>query len=410
MTRLLNGRWSDVARAVGLVAPDGEVRPTIFAEMSALAASTGAVNLGQGFPDVDGPDFVAEAAVAAIRAGHNQYPPGGGIPELRQAIAVHQDRYYGLVPDPDTEVLVTAGATEAIAATVLALAGPGDEVVTLEPYYDSYAAVIALAGAQHVTVGLRPGPDGDLRVDLEGLERAVGPRTRLILLNSPHNPTGTVLTDAELAAVAARARQHDVLVVTDEVYEHLTFDGVRHVPIATLPGMAERTLTISSAGKTLSFTGWKIGWLTGPEELVTAVRSVKQFLTYVSGAPFQPAIAAALLDQDGRTEAYVQELAASLARRRELLCAGLSDAGFDVVVPQGTYFVVADGAPLGHPDGAELCRRLPELAGVVGVPVSAFCRPGSPVADAFRSSVRFTFVKRDEVLVEAVRGLQSLRG
>lgn len=410
MTRLLNGRWSDVARAVGLVAPDGEVRPTIFAEMSALAASTGAVNLGQGFPDVDGPDFVAEAAVAAIRAGHNQYPPGGGIPELRQAIAVHQDRYYGLVPDPDTEVLVTAGATEAIAATVLALAGPGDEVVTLEPYYDSYAAVIALAGAQHVTVGLRPGPDGDLRVDLEGLERAVGPRTRLILLNSPHNPTGTVLTDAELAAVAARAREHDVLVVTDEVYEHLTFDGVRHVPIATLPGMAERTLTISSAGKTLSFTGWKIGWLTGPEELVTAVRSVKQFLTYVSGAPFQPAIAAALLDQDGRTEAYVQELAASLARRRELLCAGLSDAGFDVVVPQGTYFVVADGAPLGHPDGAELCRRLPELAGVVGVPVSAFCRPGSPVADAFRSSVRFTFVKRDEVLVEAVRGLQSLRG
>ena len=409
MTRLLNGRWSDVARAVGLVAPDGEVRPTIFAEMSALAASTGAVNLGQGFPDVDGPGFVAEAAVAAIRAGHNQYPPGGGIPELRQAIAVHQDRYYGLVPGPDTEVLVTAGATEAIAATVLALAGPGDEVVTLEPYYDSYAAVIALAGAQHVTVGLRPGPDGDLRVDLEALDGAVGPRTRLILLNSPHNPTGTVLTEAELAAVAARAREHDVLVVTDEVYEHLTFDGVRHVPIATLPGMAERTLTISSAGKTLSFTGWKIGWLTGPEELVTAVRSVKQFLTYVSGAPFQPAIAAALLDQDGRTEAYVRELATSLARRRELLCAGLADAGFDVVVPQGTYFVVADGAPLGHDDGAELCRRLPELAGVVGVPVSAFCREGSPVADAFRSSVRFTFVKRDEVLTEAVRGLQRLR-
>lgn len=409
MTRLLNGRWSDVARAVGLVAPDGEVRPTIFAEMSALAASTGAVNLGQGFPDVDGPDFVADAAVAAIRAGHNQYPPGGGIPELRQAIAVHQDRYYGLVPDPDTEVLVTAGATEAIAATVLALAGPGDEVVTLEPFYDSYAAVIALAGAQHVTVGLVPGPDGDLRVDLEALDRAVGPRTRLILLNSPHNPTGTVLTEAELAAVAVQAREHDVLVVTDEVYEHLTFDGVRHVPIATLPGMAERTLTISSAGKTLSFTGWKIGWLTGPEELVTAVRSVKQFLTYVSGAPFQPAIAAALLDQDGRTEAYVRELATSLARRRELLCAGLRDAGFDVVVPQGTYFVVADGAPLGHPDGAELCRRLPELAGVVGVPVSAFCREGSPVADAFRSSVRFTFVKRDEVLTEAVRGLARLR-
>jgi N-succinyldiaminopimelate aminotransferase len=409
MTRLLNGRWSDVARAVGLVAPDGEVRPTIFAEMSALAASTGAVNLGQGFPDVDGPDFVAEAAVAAIRAGHNQYPPGGGIPELRQAIAVHQDRYYGLVPDPDTEVLVTAGATEAIAATVLALAGPGDEVVTLEPYYDSYAAVIALAGAQHVTVGLRPGPDGDLRVDLEALDRAVGPRTRLILLNSPHNPTGTVLTEAELAAVAAQAREHDVLVVTDEVYEHLTFDGVRHVPIATLPGMAERTLTISSAGKTLSFTGWKIGWLTGPEELVTAVRSVKQFLTYVSGAPFQPAIATALLDQDGRTEAYVRELATSLARRRELLCAGLGDAGFDVVVPQATYFVVADGAPLGHPDGAELCRRLPELAGVVGVPVSAFCREGSQVRDAFRSSVRFTFVKRDDVLTEAVRGLARLR-
>lgn len=406
MTPSLPGRWHDVARGAGLLGADGTVRPTVFAEMSALAAELGAINLGQGAPDVDGPAHVSEAAVAAIRAGHNQYPPGGGTPELRRGVVVHQERHYGLRLDPDTEVLVTTGATEAIAATVLALTGPGDEVITLEPYYDSYAAVIAMAGATHVGVGLAPA-DGAFRLDAAALAAAFTARTRMILLNTPHNPTGTVLTRHELELVADLARRHDVLVVTDEVYEHLTYDGAVHVPIATLPGMAERTLTISSAGKTLSFTGWKIGWLTGPAELVDAVRAVKQFLTYVSGAPFQPAVAAALLDQDGRTREYVSGLAASLARRRDLLCDGLVAAGLDVVVPQGTYFVLADGAAWGEPEGADLCRRLAHDVGVVAVPVSALCRAGSPVDERMRSWVRFTYVKRTEVLVEAARRLAS---
>ena len=384
------------------------MRPTVFAEMSALAVSTGAVNLGQGFPDVDGPEPVREAAVAALRAGRNQYPPGGGEPELRSAIAHHQQRYYGIELDPATQVLVTTGATEAIAAAVLALVGPGDEVLTLEPFYDAYAAVIAMAGARHVTAPLVPG-DGGFRLDLELLDDLVGPHTRMILLNTPHNPTGTVLTREELGAIAALAVEHDVLVVTDEVYEHLVFDDAQHVPIATLPGMADRTLTVSSAGKTLSFTGWKIGWVSGPAELVAAVRTIQQFLSYVSGAPFQPAVAAALRDDDGATGRWVQELAVSLVRRRDLLCAGLRDAGFEVVVPSGTYFVVADGAGLGLGDGVELCRRLPELAGVVGVPLSAFCLAGSETAEAMASRVRFTFVKSETVLADAVAGLRRLR-
>ncbi len=406
------GRWRDAARAAGLLRADGTVAATIFAEMTALATRTGAINLGQGFPDVDGPHAIRQAAIRAIEAGHNQYPPGPGIRALRQAIADHQHRRYGLDVDPDTEVLVSTGATEALAATILALADPGDEVVTLEPFYDSYAACIALAGATHVTVPLLPSPDG-FRLDVEALRTAVGPRTRLIVVNSPHNPTGTVLTPTELAEIAAAARASGAVVVTDEVYEHLTFDGARHVPIATLPGMAERTLTISSAGKTFSFTGWKVGWLHGPAELVTAVRTVKQFLTYSSGAPFQPAIAEALGDDVGP-----RALADSLATRRDLLCEGLVAAGFDVVVPQGTYFVVADGTPLGFDDGAELCRRLPDLAGVVGVPVSAFCRTPAPGASPDAPSdlaahlvagVRFTFVKREDVLRDAVGRLASLR-
>ncbi|QHT54929.1 pyridoxal phosphate-dependent aminotransferase [Cellulomonas sp. H30R-01] len=402
-----HGRWREVARASGLLAPDGHVRATIFAEMSALAESTGSVNLGQGFPDVDGPESVARAAAQAIADGRNQYPPGPGIPALRHAVAEHQKAHYGLDPDPDREVLVTTGATEALAAAVLALAGPGDEVLTLEPFYDAYAAVIALSGATHTTAPLRATPDG-FRIDLDALAAAFTDRTRLVLLNTPHNPTGTVLTPDELAAVARLATAHDALVVTDEVYEHLVLDpGLRHVPIATLPGMAERTLTISSAGKTFSFTGWKVGWVTGPEHLVTAVRTVKQFLTYVSGAPFQPAVAFALRDPD--VAAWVRDLAASLASRRDRLCAGLEAAGFTVVRPQGTYFVLADSAPLGFDDGAALCRALPGLAGVVGVPVTAFTHDGSDVDRALRSWVRFTFVKRDEVLDEAVARLSRLR-
>ena len=404
--REVGGRWRDVVRATGLLAPDGTTRPTIFAEMSALATRSGAINLGQGFPDVDGPEAIKRAAIAAIEAGHNQYPPGGGTPGLRAAIAAHQCRHYGIELDPSTQVLVTTGATEALAAAVLALAGPGDEVLTLEPFYDSYAAVIALAGATHTTAPLVRSADG-FRLDETGLRAAVTDRTRIVLLNTPHNPTGTVLTRAELELVARLAVRHDAIVLTDEVYEHLVYDGAAHVPMATLPGMAGRTLTVSSAGKTFSFTGWKIGWVSGPAPLVEAVRTVQQFLTYVSGAPFQPAIAAALTDDVASR--WVAELAAALAGRRDLLCAGLERAGFAVVRPRGTYFVVADGAPLGFDDGAELCRRLPELAGVVGVPVSAFTRAGSVADDALRSAVRFTFVKRESVLREAVDRLAALR-
>ncbi|WP_028047467.1 pyridoxal phosphate-dependent aminotransferase [Cellulomonas sp. URHE0023] len=408
---MTDARWQAVARATGLLGADGVPRATVFAEMSALAARTGAVNLGQGFPDVDGPTSVAQAAADAILGGANQYPPGPGIPVLRQAVAAHQLAHYGLRWDPDTEVLVTAGATEALAAAVLALAGPGDEVLTLEPFYDSYAAVIAMAGATHTTAPLRVAPEG-FRLDLDALAAAFTDRTRLVLVNTPHNPTGTVLTTTELEAIARLAQEHDAIVLTDEVYEHLLLrddTGARpaHVPIATLPGMADRTLSVSSAGKTFSFTGWKIGWVTGPERLVTAVRTVKQFLTYVSGAPFQPAVAFALTEPS--VAVWVDELADSLSRRRDLLCDGLIAAGFTVVRPQGTYFVLADAAPLGYSDGAELCRDLPALAGVVGVPVSAFTHAGSDVDRALRSWVRFTFVKREDVLDEAVRRLRGLR-
>lgn len=405
-------RWRTVAAAAGLATPDG-VRPTIFAEMSALAAATGALNLGQGFPDTDGPATIARAAQDAIAAGHNQYPPGPGIPALRIAVAAHQQRHYGLDLDPEDQVLITNGATEAIAAAVLALAGPGQEVLTLEPFYDSYAAVVAMAGARHTTAPLVATADG-FRLDAQALRAAFTERTAVVLLNSPHNPTGAVLTAPELALVAELAIAHDAIVVTDEVYEHLRFDGARHIPIATLAGMAQRTLTISSAGKTFSFTGWKVGWVSGPAQLVTAVQAIKQFLTYTGGAPFQPAIAAALdLETTDSPESHwVAELAGSLAARRDLLCAGLVKAGMDVVRPWGTYFVIADAArllaQLDLSDGAALCRRLPELAGVVAVPVGAFTLPGSSADQALRTSVRFTFCKSTEVLTEAVSRLRTL--
>ncbi|MFL6080645.1 MAG: aminotransferase class I/II-fold pyridoxal phosphate-dependent enzyme, partial [Ornithinibacter sp.] len=313
---------------------------TIFATMSALAAEHGAINLGQGFPDTDGPPEVLEAAVAAIRGGRNQYPPGAGVPELLDAVAAHQKRFYGLEVDPLTEVLVTVGATEAIAATVLALVQPGDEVVTFEPYYDSYAATIALAGGVRRTSVLR---FPDFAVDEASLRAAFSSRTRMVLLNTPHNPTGKVFTRAELELVCSLAREHDAWVVTDEVYEHLVFDGAEHVPVATLPGMRERTLTISSAGKTFSTTGWKVGWVSGPAAAVAAVRAVKQFLTYVGSGPFQPAVAVGLSLPD----AVYTGFAASLSGKRDRLVAGLRRAGMEVSVPRGTYFVVADAAPLG---------------------------------------------------------------
>jgi N-succinyldiaminopimelate aminotransferase len=370
---------------------------TIFAEMSALAVRTGSVNLGQGFPDTDGPPAVAQAAADAILAGRgNQYPPGAGVPELRQAIVGHQRRFYRLEYDPDTEVLVTAGATEAIAAAMLALVEPGDEVIAFEPYYDSYAASIAMAGGVRVPVTLRP---PGFRPDLAALAAAVTPRTRLILLNSPHNPTGAVFTREEMTAIARIAVTHDLLVVTDEVYEHLVYTG-EHVPIATLPGMPERTVSISSGGKTFSFTGWKIGWVTGQPELVAAVRAAKQFLTYVSGGPFQYAIAEAL----GQPDAYFTGLRDDLRMKRDLLSGGLAELGFEVYPSDGTYFVTTDIAALGETDGIEFCARLPERAGVVAIPSAVFYDD----REAGRTQVRFTFCKRPEVLKEALARLATL--
>ncbi len=377
-----------------------EFGTTIFAEMSALAVATGSINLGQGFPDTDGPEEVREAAVRALRDGRgNQYPPGPGVPELRTAIAAHQLRRYGLSYDPDTEVLVTAGATEAIAAALLALLEPGDEVVALEPYYDSYAASIALAGGRRVPVTLRP-HEGSFRLDLDELRAAVADRTRLLLINTPHNPTGTVLTRAELAAVAQLAVERDLLVVTDEVYEHLVFDDAEHVPLASFPGMRERTVTIGSAGKTFSFTGWKVGWVTAAPALVSAVRAAKQFLTYVSSGPFQYAVAEAL----ALPESYYDGFRRSMRERRDILSAGLTAAGFEVFRPAGTYFVTTDIRPLGEKDGFAFCRALPERAGVVAIPNAVFYddrEAGAPF-------VRFAFCKREDVLREAAERLRAM--
>ncbi|WP_167139047.1 aminotransferase class I/II-fold pyridoxal phosphate-dependent enzyme [Diaminobutyricimonas sp. TR449] len=395
----VSGAWRRAARGAMLLGADGETRPTIFAEMSALAAQTGAINLGQGFPDEDGPTEVLEAARQAISDGLNQYAPGTGLPVLRHAIANHQQRFYGLTVDPEREVLVTAGATEALAATLLALLEPGDEVVTLEPFYDSYAATIALAGARHRTVALRA---PDFQPDLDELRTAITDDTRIVLINNPHNPTGSVLPRETLELIVELADRHDAIIVTDEVYEHLTF-GVTHTPVATLPGAASRTVTISSAGKTFSTTGWKIGWLTAPAELVEAILAVKQFLTFTNGTPFQAAIAVGLALPDS----YFDDLALTLLAKRDILSAGLTAAGFEVSNPQGSYFVVADAAGLGFPDAADFCRRLPKLAGVVGVPISAF------VADEHKSDyaslVRFAFCKQVPVLERAAERLAALK-
>ncbi|WP_307627342.1 pyridoxal phosphate-dependent aminotransferase [Streptomyces turgidiscabies] len=381
-----------------------EFGTTIFAEMSALAVTTGSINLGQGFPDTDGPEEIREAAVRALRDGRgNQYPPGPGVPELRTAIAAHQERRYGLSYDPDREVLVTAGATEAIAAALLALVEPGDEVIALEPYYDSYAACVAMAGAARVPVTLRP-HEGAFRLDLDELRAAVTPRTRLLLINTPHNPTGTVLTRDELTEIARLAVERDLLVVTDEVYEHLVFDDAEHLPLASFPGMRERTVSIGSAGKTFSFTGWKVGWVTSTPELVSAVRSAKQFLTYVASGPFQYAVAEALSLPDTYFESFREDM----RRKRDLLSAGLKEAGFEVFTPSGTYFITTDIRPLGatlskEGDGFAFCRALPERAGVVAIPNAVFYdhkETGAPY-------VRFAFCKRTEVLADAAERLRK---
>lgn len=386
------GAWRRAARGAGLLTDDGLPVPTIFAEMTALAARTGAINLGQGFPDEDGPQEVLEAARAAIAGGRNQYPPGRGEPELLAAIAEHQSRWYGIELDADTQALVTAGATEALAATVLALVdGPDDEVVVFEPYYDAYAALVALSGARLVGVPLRwP----DFQPDLDELAAAITDRTRIILVNDPHNPTGTVFSRETIDEIVRLAHRHDAVIVTDEVYEHLTFDAP-HVPIATLPGAAGRTLSISSAGKTFSVTGWKVGWVTGPAELVRAVLAVKQWLTYVNAGPFQLAVAAGLRLPDGVFSGIADRLRAG----RDLLGAGLREAGFAVSTPAGSYFTVADAAPLGASDGDAFCRELPDRAGVVAIPLTAFASPAHRTE--YATLVRFAACKRPDVLAEA---------
>lgn len=373
---------------------------TVFAEMTALAVRTGAVNLGQGFPDTDGPPSMLRAAQDAIAGGQNQYPPGPGRPELRAAIAEHRTR-FGTQYDPDTEILVTAGATEAIAASLLALTETGDEVIVLEPYYDSYAACVAMAGARRKVVSLTIDPAGRFALDTDAVRAAITPRTRAVIVNSPHNPTGTVFTREELSALAAICVEHDLIAITDEVYEHLTFDTAEHIPLASMPGMAERTVTISSAGKSFNCTGWKIGWVCSTPQLVAAVRAAKQFLTFVSGGPFQPAVAHALRHELD----WVETLRASLQGKRDRLTVGLREAGFEVLPSSGTYFVCADVRPLGYSDGADLAWQLPELVGVAAVPVSVFTEG----AAGYRHLLRFAFCKRDEVLDEAIDRLHKLR-
>ena len=369
---------------------------TIFSEMSALAARTGSVNLGQGMPDSSGPPSVIAAAVEAMERGANQYPPGNGVPALRQAIARHQERHYGIVLDPETEVVVTTGCTEAIAGALLGLVDPGDEVVVLEPYFDSYVAMLQIVGAVRRPVTLRA---PDFRLDLDELRAAVSPHTRFMLINTPHNPTGTVLTEEELATIAELAVENDVTVISDEVYEHLTYDGWTHTPLSTLPGMAERTLTLSSAGKSYSFTGWKVGWVTGPADLVGAVLGAKQWLTYSTGAPLQPAVAHALDHEPD----FPRRLARDLQDRRDLLCGALGKAGLPLRLSAGTYFVMTDISDLGWPDGLAFCRALPERAGIVAIPTQGFY----DTPDVGRQLVRWSFCKDQTTIEEAVRRLEG---
>ena len=374
---------------------------TIFAEMSALALKTESINLGQGFPDTDGPKEVADAAVHAILNGPNQYPPLPGQPGLRNAISEHQKRFYGLTWDPDTEVLVTAGATEAIAATILALCDTGDEVITFEPTYDSYSATIKMAGAIEKPVLLNA---PDFSFDLAALTAAISPQTRAILVNTPHNPTGKVFTREEMESIAALAIEHDLVVITDEVYEHMVFDG-EHIPMAGLDGMRERTVSISSAGKTFAFTGWKVGWVTAIPELRNAVMTAKQFLTFVSAGPLQPAVETGLrLDHD-----YFDGLCSELQQKRDRLQAGLEAAGFDVLPCQGTYFLTADIRSVAERNdlpltSVEFCLALPEAVGVVAVPSEVFYK----TREAGRHFIRFAFCKQDELLDEAIQRLGAL--
>ena len=373
-----------------------EFGETIFAEMSALAVKTGAINLGQGFPDTDGPQEIAELAITAIRDGHNQYPPGLGIKKLRDAISHHQMRFYGLEFDSETEVLVTAGATEAIAASLLAICEQGDEIITFEPYYDSYAASIALAGGVRRVVTLNT-PEYTFSID--DLKKLINVKTKAILLNSPHNPTGKVFTHNELSQIANLCIEHDLVAICDEVYEHLVFEG-EHIPLIQYPGMRDRTIQISSAGKTFSFTGWKIGWVCAQPALLDTVRTAKQFLTYVNGAPFQHAIAEALNLSDHYFDNFLEDMRV----KRDCLSQGLEKAGLTTFTPQGTYFVTADIEKLGYEDGKQFCLDLPVQCGVVAVPNVVFYDN----KDLGSTLIRFAFCKKLDVLEEAVERLQTI--
>lgn len=391
--------WTRAALGANLLGSDGRLGVTIFEEVTALAQQHSAINLGQGFPDEDGPVEILNAARSAITDGANQYAPGQGLAVLRHAIAAHQDHFYGLPVNPQTEVVVSTGATESIAAAILALAGPGDEVLTFEPFYDSYGAVIGLSGATHTTAPLLA---PDFQPDAVSLEAAFTDRTRIVVVNNPHNPTGSMFTRPALELIVRLAERYGAIIVTDEVYEHLTF-GSEHVPIAALHGAAERTLTISSAGKTFSVTGWKVGWLTGPAELVAQVRTVKTFLTYTSGTPFQHAVALGL----GLPDEFFSSTAATLRTKRDLLGEGLRAAGFDVFEPAGTFFTMVDAAPLGIEDATDLARRLPSLVGVAAIPVAMFCHEEG--AERMRSMLRFAFCKKFDVIEEGARRLATLR-
>ena len=390
--------WQRTAHGANLLDESGQPGVTIFEEITALSNKHEAINLGQGFPDTEGPTEIRQIAVDAILSGANQYAPGSGILPLRQAIAEHQKRYYSLDVDPDTEVVVSTGATEAIAASLLALLEPGDEVVTFEPFYDSYAAMIGLANAKHKVVQLKA-PTFEPSID--DLRAAISDKTRVILINNPHNPTGAVFSTQVLSEVIALAHQHDCIIVADEVYEHLTFE-TKHVPIASLPGGFERTITISSAGKSFSFTGWKVGWATGPEHLITAVRTIKQFLTYSSGPAFQPAVAKAL----NLPEQFFKDFAATLASGAQILADGLENAGIPVIRPQGTYFLVADINNFKRNDAIEVARAMPESVGVAVIPMSVFARPEN--VSNYQGLLRFAFCKKSQILTEAVEKLQLL--
>jgi len=369
---------------------------SIFTEITLLANRYGALNLGQGFPNFDGPQVIKDAAIAAITSGANQYLRSMGLPALNAAIAEHERRFYGLEYEPDRDITVMSGATEAICATLLALCEPGDEVIAFEPCYDSYRPCVAMAGATLKPILLS---GAGFAFDAGELARAINAKTRLILLNTPHNPVGKVFSRAELEQIAELCIQNDLLCVTDEVYEHLVFDG-EHLPIACLPGMAERTVKISSTGKTFSFTGWKIGYTCAPAEITAAIRTAHQFITFCNSGPFQPAMALGF----GLGDEFYNELRDDYRRKRDVLASGLRAAGFGVDDPAGTYFIVADIRPLGYDDDVEFCRRMPELVGVAAIPASAFYIDKA----AGRHLVRFAFCKTEDVLHEGIERLKRL--